>query len=113
MPSVDAVFSFLHVDLAWTTRIGVDTFGAKAFARAEAVIVDEPKPVSVRPSCCSSCASMLPLILLQMGEGGLSLLGALDAACLCATCGGVMAAVDWPLGLGASPGRVAGLHVVH
>ena len=36
---------------------------------------------------------MLPLILLEMAEGSLALLGALDAACLCATCAGVMVAV--------------------
>eukprot|EP00900_Chrysochromulina_parva_P008925 jgi/Chrpa1/18033/Chrysochromulina_OHIO_Genome00004914-RA len=37
---------------------------------------------------------MLPLIVAEMAEGGLSMLGALDAACLCATCAGVMCAVE-------------------
>ena len=37
---------------------------------------------------------MLPLIVAEMAEGGLSTLGALDAACLCATCAGVMCAVE-------------------
>jgi hypothetical protein len=36
---------------------------------------------------------LLPLLLLEMSGGGLSILGALDAACLCCVCAGVCAAV--------------------
>ena len=49
---------------------------------------------------------MLPLIMLEMEEGSLSTLGALDAACLCATCAGVMIGVGNSVG---SPSPTASL----